>query len=320
MSPIHLPPKFDSYIINNMDNDLRKQLDQIFHKIPASSLDFLSQDNGFQSMGYKDHVVTHPSLADWVIKGPRHDHVISTLPDTHIYRVRKATRIQKVIEKYGFSEVVVPKKFLYEYQGQWFVIAEKLDIDSKATLDNTSLWLYPDHTLKSLTSKQAEEIAYLCFEGKLEDVTKANINFTKDGKIAILDTEPISRAIKKAGRIWLQFIPNLKSTFLFLMSLTNSERLFLMCSSEAGEKVRHVQSKMFWEHLGKIILKTALPLIFSIGAFTLASANPLLVGIVGVAVAVTGINAVLSVGLIALTTFKYHQMRSVIGHYQLAVA
>ena len=76
---------------------------------------------------------------------------------------------------------------------------------------------------------------------------------------------------------------------------------------------------MFWQHLGKSILKIALPLILSIGAL-IASVNPLSIGIAGTAVAVAGINAVVGLALIALSTFKYHQIRSVIGHYQLAMA
>ena len=137
MQSLELKPKFDPYILNKATDpqlkQLRHQLDDIFdaHLDP----DHLSR-GGFKPIStYKTHILTHPKLPGWIIKAPRSDQY-NCREDQHIYRVRKMDRIHRVIEAYNMTEVEAPNKFLYEFKGKSYVIAEKMDLsqDLKLTM------------------------------------------------------------------------------------------------------------------------------------------------------------------------------------------
>jgi hypothetical protein len=330
-----LSPQFQPYIINNQVHgergELCTKLDEVFR-----ATNELSMENGFQSVGDKAHVVTHPNLKGWIIKGERNDQYASfILPGDHIYRLDKALKIQEVIQKKGFTELVLPKKYLYQAGDKWFVIAEKLDLDTTVTsnrqhIDISRYFLESDPnrpqrvTFKPLSVKQAHELATICFAG-LEDVTAANINFDKKGRVAIVDTEPLSlKILKKFDEITkykLRF--GLRETIKFTSCMANAERLFLLCSSEGGakarEEVRKVQSSFFWKHTAKILSMAALPLIAALGILykgikssaTIRFSSYLLVGI-------AGLNALSGLYNFHLTISNYLYVRSYEFHFHMA--
>src|SRR5690606_19022081 len=122
-------------------------------------------------------------------------------PDTHLYRVRKALKIEKIIRKYDLSSsVVVPKKYLYFHNGSWHVIAEKLSLSPDVPETNKAYWrpiVYAGcqdlrirngltSSAKPITSSQARALTILAFEAGLTDLTLGNLFFTPEGKIAIV--------------------------------------------------------------------------------------------------------------------------------------
>lgn len=321
MQAERLPSKFNPHILNHMQGHAVMAIDQNFANLGK----IFDKKQGFQWIGGKSHVMTHPELPNWIIKGARfHNNDIPTTWDTHIFRVRKATRIQNIIQKREFKEVTVPKKYLYQHNNlNWYVIAEKLDIDERITLNKQ----HPsEKKLKSraLTDNQAQAIAYLCFEGNLGDIHKENLVFTKDnaltrevGKIAIIDTEPTDRAYKKQYAKRLRWIPHLKSCLQFYASMVNSERLISIIRENpdnptAEEAVRLVQSEKFRTHALKIVFKIALPIILSIGALVVAIflANPVGIGIAAGLTAAAGLHAIAGLVALAYSTYQYCYVRS----------
>jgi len=161
----------------------------------------------------------------WVLKLGRTD-VPGMTPDTHMYRVRKAEKIRSYIEQNKLEDhIEVPKKYLYwnEKEKQFYVVAEKMNLSSEvgtpASEDFESRWKSVAHICggqaqslannarkRSLTPTQAKALAELSILG-YTDLTYNNLYFTLDGKVAILDTEPIKRPLKKM----------VKSSFFFFL-------------------------------------------------------------------------------------------------------
>lgn len=315
MQNITLPKKFDPYIINS-SSELKSSLDQIFQNVISNDEMSLSEHYGFQILGDKKHVVTHPDLPNYVVKGPRHDHAKHLCAhDSHIYRVRRATRLQSVIKRHGFSEIIIPKKMLYHHKGHWFVVAEKLNLDIHAKLHKSYDRAQETH-FKQLTAKQVRELSVLCFEGNLEDVNETNIQFTSEGKIALVDTEPVSRALKKTFKQWLR-LPYIKASFEFTNAMCNSERIYLVCSADdALKEVRNVQSQMFWRHLAEIIVKISLPLILIVGLDFIHAPTAISL----IAETATVINFTVGLIIMMRSIWVYHWIRSTMGHFQILMA
>lgn len=177
----------------------------------------------------------------------------------------------------------------------------------------------PDVTYKNLNSKQGFEIAVLCFEGRLVDVGVHNLDFTQDGKIAIVDTEPATRhLIKGLKKSCLGYVPNSVSTIKFLIAMKNSERAYLLCDNGEGLRIRQVQKKMFRKHMNKLLAHMVLPIIFSVGALvgSIFLANPIFIGLAGVAVLISSINAIANLVLSLYTIQQYNHYKSLYGHLE----
>jgi hypothetical protein len=172
----------------------------------------------------KAYVFTLPNLEGWIVKGPRM--CVATTADTHLHRVRKATKIEQLIKKYQLEQLlVVPKKFLYfdSLSQVWYVLSRKLTLSSKVpSLKDIAYWqtpgisadlarLTPDDQTKfrkalsgdpqstrSISVEQARGLTILCYEAGLTDLTYKNLMFDAQEKIAIVDTEPQKRYFKQA--------------------------------------------------------------------------------------------------------------------------
>ncbi|MCE2983261.1 MAG: hypothetical protein LW832_06815 [Parachlamydia sp.] len=306
-----LAVKFNPYIISNTNlPDVKTQLDSVFNNIGP----VFSADKGFNELDDKGHVVSHPALNNWIFKKEREDLEFAA-PDAHIYRVRRASRLQEVIAKNGIADIVVPRKWLYQTNDQWVVAAEKVDLDETHIVKSPSIMEH-DKVQKHLSPAQAKGIATLCFEGRLEDVRGQNIQYTQDGKVALVDTEPLSRSFFKSIPSWVKHIPLFKSTFKFRIAMENSERLYLICPNPLAKKeIRQVQNQQFWKHLAKLVSSCALPLFGAAGALVAASGAPA-IAMAGVGVAAASLYAFTQIGLAAFTFYQYHFLRSNAGHFQ----
>lgn len=175
----------------------------------------------------------------WILKLERTDGS-KTTPDTHLYRVRKAEKIRTYIQKNNLeAHIAVPKKYLYwnTSQNQFYVVAEKMDLSTEvatpASKDIEENWrgaasyggqvhaLANKAPRRSLTTIQARTLAELSVLG-YTDLSYNNLYFTKDGKVAVVDTEPQKRSLKKI----------VKSSFFFF--LFGDKRSVLAQQSIAG--------------------------------------------------------------------------------------
>lgn len=292
MQPITLSSKFDSQILNKATEpekrELKRKLDDIFSKTKGY---ILGVWNGFNSLTpERRYIVEHPELPGWVIKGPRSYGEVT--PDTHIYRVRKALRINNIIKKYGFTEVVVPEKYLYQYKNEWVVVAKKLNLDPHAKIILTNFNPIYD-TYNPLNPKAAKELAIICFEGRFDDLKENNLLYSIDGRIALVDTEPFNRISRKNISWWDKIWPSTKFIQDFTNGMLNTERLYKLCdTSQARMEVRKVQEEMLSKNVAQLVVYTVLPVLLSLGTlFTaMALAGPIVAGLAASVVVLTGYN------------------------------
>lgn len=321
MQPIVLNPKFDSQILNKTSNsfelELKSKFDNIFKNRFSGNL--LGAEYGFRLLDEsRPHIVEHPDLPGWIIKGQRKD--LTGTSDTHIYRVRKALRIQNIIDKYHFTEVVVPQKFLYQVNNQWIVAAKKLNLNPNQRLCHKTVHTFND-TYTPLSPKAAYELAMICFLGRFEDLKEDNLIYTVDGKIALVDTEPNNR-IRRKKISWLDRIwPFAKTTRDFLFAFVNTEKLQTMCETiEAKQMVRRVQDSYWKNYVTKLVAATAISVILGVGAIlaTAASAGPLLTGIAVATVGLASYTAIRSIFDIWLNCSLINYLRSPYGQIELS--
>lgn len=152
-------------------------------------------------------------LGEFIIKSPR-KYAVTTF-DTHLYRVRKAEKIRRFIHDNELDDhFAVPEKFILpdpsNYSG-FVVIAEKLALSNEvgrifsedfahivALQREGQFHAYATGApQRRLNAQQVNALARLAFLG-YNDQNYNNLFFTIDGKIAILDTEPLNRFMKKA--------------------------------------------------------------------------------------------------------------------------
>jgi hypothetical protein len=320
MQLMSLPAKFNDQVINGSQEPELKRLDQALANLFSQALqptDLLSEEKGFIILDGKPHVVTHPLLPGWIIKGKRADR--ASAEDQHIYRLRRAKRLQAVIDKRGFTEFVVPRKFLYQTHGQWFVLAEKLELQSDQLEPKAKLFASTKPLL--LTEKQAREAATLIFEGKLED--PHNLKLTKQGKIALFDTEPIGRLQTKIikqtmiGK-WLPIIKCLN----FRKGIINSYRL--NCEDIAARnEIKKIQTRFLILESARLVARFAIPLFLTgslIVARTIASQSAFQTAIKVAGISLTllsGLNAIAHLGLMTSMLFTYVYYRTEYGQLAL---
>lgn len=260
----NLPSKFHPYLLGHPScpsNQLKDEIDQIC----AGSLTPLKGD--YISMAGR-----------WVFKLQRGDG-IATTPDTHIYRIRKAEKIRNyILQNHLESHLMVPKKFLYWHQvsQKFYVISEKVNLSPEVAEPESDevedIWkagavlgggqcaaLAEDKPKRALTAQQAKALAELSTMG-YTDLSYNNLYFTTDGRIAIIDTEPQKRFLKKA--VAKNIIPYLlidKSSLLAQQAISGTAKLKLYCSEEAARlEVRKVESKHALWNIAKLISKIAL--------------------------------------------------------------
>lgn len=271
MQPVEaliLPPKFDPFIINNFRgashplSSLCDALDNIF-----KNNNEINQPD-FQKVNRASYqVVTHPSLPGYIIKGDRYSYRCE-VPTTHIYRLRKALRLQKIIEKYHFeSEIKIPTKYLYRAGNKWYVVVEKLDVNENVNISRECA-SFSRQKYRPLTDKQVQALACLCFEGKMNDLGEHNVLILNDGKLAIIDTEPLDRhKIKNLKSFYIPGYTNSRIALIgFERVLVETNGLFRLCNYSQKINLVKMQKSYALKHIAKLVCKTVLPLVVGLGA------------------------------------------------------
>lgn len=202
INPNNINPKFYPYLLGHPSCpvNIKQDIDQIFQQ----PLKPLKSDYIFDA-------------GQWILKLGRTDGLLTT-EDTHLYRVRKAEKIRVYIHNHNLENaLVVPHKYLYWHpqEQQFYVVSEKLDLSDevatprdlntenafKATallgVEGQVQALDQGKPQRELTPDQAEALAQLSIQAGYTDLTYNNMFFTKDGKVAIIDTEPVKRGLKK---------------------------------------------------------------------------------------------------------------------------
>lgn len=181
------------------NHPIRHTLDKMFTKKRHSQTLQSLQESGFKTKGGPENhsktiFCTHKNIKGYVAK---------IIPDEFnadevtrlLSRIIGAHTVQEIIDKYDYRKMIkVPKKWLYVLPPEpspppemirknFILIAEDMDIYSKE--ENYPIW-------KSflMTPELLHAVYTVITEGGLNDSVYAfNIPFSKDGKIAFIDTE-----------------------------------------------------------------------------------------------------------------------------------
>ncbi len=223
------------------------------------------------------------NAGNWVLKGDRtgEDAEAAQLrSDTNIYRVRKANKIRNFIRANHLEQhVMVPQKFIYwdKTSQKFFVVAEKVDLSDEvaspqsdqvkeiikqdAFLGGQALALVEGKSERDITPEQAKALAELSFLG-LTDLSYNNMYFTNDGRIAIIDTEPLKRTIKKAmSDSWIPWFTD-RDTWVMAQAIAGTAKLKMACADpEAIKAVEKVEKDHFLWNMAKLIGKIALAVL-----------------------------------------------------------
>lgn len=274
----NLPAKFHPYLLGHPlcpKNKLEKEIDKVFEK----ALSPLKSDYIF-------------SAGNWVLKLGRTDGVLTT-DDTHLYRIRKAEKIRKYISNNNLEDhIMVPKKFLYwnENENRFYVVSKKVDLLEDVAEPSDFLEPLLDAALakqfggqvkaftkgkptRALSPEQARGLSELSILG-YTDLTYNNLFYNTDGKVAIIDTEPVKRGLKKelAKNKFAMWLGD-KGALLAQQSISGMAKLKMYCNSEALREVKKVEQKHVLWSIAKLIGKIA---FYSFALYVLTKAVALL--------------------------------------------
>lgn len=270
MTPItlnNIKPKFYPSIINRQDfhdEILKAKVEKAFESFSRKTI-FINS---------KPYIFTLPGLENHLIKGRRTDLLGQEFrADVHLYRVRKALRIQKLIKKNGWDdEITIPKKYLYCHEHCWYVIAERMKPVKKSNPT--------EHLFHKLSAKKAKAITTIIFETGFTDLTDNFLNIGKN-KYALIDSEPVIRSSIKTTksfgfcRLFIS-IDSLKITAHLKVSSLYLKNIIL------DPDIRHEITKIQIYYLGVNQVKTLATIVLLVLAWTLASLIPInfVVGII----------------------------------------
>lgn len=145
------------------------------------------EDEGFKLVAHAEHKAmagTHKSAPGYIFKKYNNDKPGKKQLLNYLRRVEGARILRTFIAEQGFSHVVAPKKWLYElpssFPERYLVVAEKLDlVDERSTLS----------AYDRIGKEQTRELATILYYFRGMNSTAKNLPYTKDDKIAFIDTE-----------------------------------------------------------------------------------------------------------------------------------
>jgi hypothetical protein len=262
-----LPGKFEPFILTDANPgpiidgiSLKDRMDAAFAVGNANNITCMSGEKSFS--GEKSHIRKFSYVPGYFIKTQRKDHFIDkTTPDTHLYRVRKANKIRKAAEKYGFSHLIaVPTKWVYKGKQEWIVLSEELPLSKRELKPYTSYAHTSNTSYDELTPEQARALSILAFETNLNDLGSHNLAFTEDRRVAIVDTEPWDRRITKdfSGVLGNRF-PFDHEVLRVSRALDGTLRLKRCCSNPAAvREIMAVEKEYYKKTMIKAVMRLAL--------------------------------------------------------------
>lgn len=146
-------------------------------------------------------VVIHPKIPHMIIKAanfkeqrPVDSFVNIISSNRNINRIVVNHQIKQCINQYNMQHIIAPQKWLYHIKGapyrlcdsNYIVLAERLDL----VCEKCNKHLFARH----LSSDQKKEVLTIIKKIGYGDAALRNIWFTKQGKIAFIDTEQIYSA------------------------------------------------------------------------------------------------------------------------------
>ncbi|MEI8301439.1 MAG: hypothetical protein WCG10_07540 [Chlamydiota bacterium] len=225
----NLPKKFYPYLLGHAECNAtyKNQIDAVFQQ-PLRPLAQNPQEGQFAVRPYIF------DAGNWFLKLNRTDQP-NIRPDTVLYRIRKAAKIEKfIIENHLENQFILPKKNLYWHpqEQRFYVVSEKLQLSNEvaeplnAQIEQEFKYnadqahgqaeaLANGAPKRSITADQAKNLARMCLELGYTDLSYNNLYFNQEGKVAIIDTEPVQRTFKKtifsfwvfrcglADRVWV---------------------------------------------------------------------------------------------------------------------
>lgn len=197
-------PLVDDHTWNNVqpyllpsNHPLKSKLDQIFLKMRATANSVAMTMAGFKSLDVwrwdKVYVAKHPDLKGYLIKAYLDDHLFMD-DKTLVNRIIGAENLRSGINAYGYQSFLkVPHKWLYPlpdspstlpglHPKHFILIVEDMDIVDKQKNEK----MYHN----SMSEKQLAALYVLINNfGLADSIYIYNIPFSKDRKIAFVDTE-----------------------------------------------------------------------------------------------------------------------------------
>lgn len=161
---ISLPPKFYPYLLNHKSDEASKKLCNDLN-------DFFLKKSYIEPICH--------SFPGWVIKRKTE----GKTADQHLYRVRKAEKIQACIKANHLTCFTVPEKHLFRYEDQFYVLSEFMKGEPAFISD--------------FSEKEILELTEISLSTYFLDFTHNFIRLPSR-KIAIIDTESRLRSLYKS--------------------------------------------------------------------------------------------------------------------------
>lgn len=207
------------------DHPIKGELDQLFSTRVIASPEAL-KEAGFKTVAFNVktgvHVLRHKKLKGYVLKLYTDDWGGVCDWCMWVKRAKGANFIREAIDRHGFTQFTVPKKWVYPLplhtyptnaiQPKSFVMVVE-DLEPVDEFHNRALW-----KSSLVTKERLNEFFILLNEvGLLDSVYSDNVPFVKGGKIGFVDTEhfhewpvPLQKIPlflnKKMGAYWMQLI------------------------------------------------------------------------------------------------------------------
>ncbi len=280
INSLTLAPKFYTHLLGHSKciapDNVKQEIEKIFENFDQSA----PIDN-------KENI---RDCGAWVVKNSRAQFGVFTTADTHLYRVRKALKVKKYIsENHYDNEIAVPDKYIYfnPKDEQLYAVCKKLNLSNEIAGIESPAWesylkegysrsgqvqaLRDGKPKRNLTFTQAKASAELSFLG-YTDFNYTNLYFTQDGKLAILDTEPFNRALKKT------LCSGLKGYFFDKVALHAQQaiegiaRLKHYCTDpKAMQVVKQIERNNALWNIAKLVTKITLIALVGVSIIALMS-------------------------------------------------
>ncbi len=175
----NLSSEFNPYLLSHPKCVVDVEERQVLQNMVQEMGKAIAENPGLVSSVGKTHIF---DCGEYFLKLQRaKNDPIPTAHDTHMYRIIRANQIRKFVKKEKLDGlVVIPDKFLCwsEHLKNFAVLSKKIILCPQ----------------DSWTVEKIRALALLTL-AKFVDIHEGNVKFSEDGRIAIVDTEPLDRLL-----------------------------------------------------------------------------------------------------------------------------